>query len=203
LNKKLVALQVAIYDLDSYLESTAEMKRNTDMLFLSGESGQDTNAIKRAVHTFNPDIIFVDAAYLLNPISGNKYRDAKHEKVANVFRELRAIPLKYRIPVVATVQLNRQAEGRSKKSGVRSDHVAGTDEIIQLATVLIALHKLDTVQEGQSEKSIHRGQVVKSRGGGEIDFYYEFHSKPRMDIVEIDRPTGFGLDDEDEEDRDY
>lgn len=92
--------------------------------------GGDTPSWLRAkVELYKPDIVFVDGFYLMSDEGSRKQAD--WQRVMNISRQLRRIPLDLGIPVVATTQANRKAAGHGEAN---SDELGYSDAIAQDAT---------------------------------------------------------------------
>ncbi len=86
-----------------------------DRLKMVSAAGKSTAWVEEIVQEFQPDVVFIDGVYLLQPSSGR--RDAgRYEKVANVFDDINAMKLRTNKAIVVTTQMNREA-GHQGKSG--------------------------------------------------------------------------------------
>jgi hypothetical protein len=77
--------------------------------------------------------VFVDGLYLMSDQQGSK---RNHERVSNVSRSIRQLVLHKHIPVIATVQANRDA---AKNEDANLEEVAFSDSLGQDATMLIRI----------------------------------------------------------------
>ena len=100
------------------------------------------------------DLIIVDGAYLLQP-SGEKYT-SKWEKVANVSNELKQMALELNLPLIATAQIKRGADGAA---GYTPEDIALSDALGQDADFVLAVYPNATIKE-RAEL-----QLIKNRYG--------------------------------------
>jgi replicative DNA helicase len=85
-----------------------------DKLKMVSAAGKSTAWVEEIVQEFQPDIVFIDGVYLLQPSSG-KREAGRYEKIANVFDDVNAMKLRTNKPIVVTTQMSREAgsQGRS------------------------------------------------------------------------------------------
>jgi len=96
------------------------------------QQGQDTVTwLESKIDRYKPAAVFVDGMYLMADINGAK---KNNERVANISRAMRQLILRKRIPIVATVQANRDA---AKNEDANIEEVAFSDSLGQDATMLI------------------------------------------------------------------
>jgi hypothetical protein len=130
---KLTAQELArVTDLNLMLKEMG----SRDMVCLSGRDapgGKDTvEWLHAKIEKHKPDIVFIDGIYLMTDSSGGP-RQKDHERVRNISRGLRQMVLSTNIPLVGTIQANRQA---AKNQEANLDEVAFSDSIVQDATVI-------------------------------------------------------------------
>jgi hypothetical protein len=96
------------------------------------QQGQDTVTwLESKIDRYKPAAVFVDGMYLMADVNGAK---KNNERVANISRAMRQLILRKRIPIVATVQANRDA---AKNEDANIEEVAFSDSLGQDATMLI------------------------------------------------------------------
>ena len=128
---------------------------------LVGGAVQDTvNTVDALVQDVRPDVVYIDASYLLRPPEGVGRGRARWELLANVNEGLKRMALARHVGLVHTVQFNRKERARGKNDPDTAD-VAGTDVVTHLATTVIS------VRPGVSpyERTRRRMYVTKSREG--------------------------------------
>ncbi len=121
-----------------FAEMEVEKARANQIRLLGGDMAKAVSSVEGMILEFQPQIVFVDAAYLLTP-SGKKNGYVKRwEAVTEVVQELKQIALRYDIPVVISVQFNRNQTNRSKKAFDMGD-IGGSDSIPQDASIVLGV----------------------------------------------------------------
>jgi replicative DNA helicase len=90
------------------LEGVERLRTATGFRILGGDFDFSINALDAAVEETEPDILFIDGAYLLRVQGDNRF-----DKASNMFDELKRLAKGKQIPVVASTQFNRQAKANS------------------------------------------------------------------------------------------
>lgn len=131
---------------------------------------------------FNPDVVFIDGAYLLR---SNNPKIGRWEKVTeNAERIKSELAEALNIPVVISYQFNRKAN--EKKEGAPSvDDIAYTDAIGQLSSLVLGMMQ----PEGVETLNQRRIEIMKGRGGevGGFDINWNFDKGPSyMDFSELE-----------------
>lgn len=83
---------------------------NTPFILNVGSFRQSVPVIRAKCMEMRPDIIFVDASYLLLPEKKRGNSAGRREMVSDVIEELKMLAVDINRPVVQSVQFNRQAE---------------------------------------------------------------------------------------------
>ncbi len=124
---------------------------------LSGNMKKETSDLDALIQEFVPDIVLVDAGYLMKPKGGKQWR-AKWEEAATVATELKDLCLARNRPIIQSVQFSKQ-----QKDGDKSEpdlmNIGGTDEIAKLSSIVIGvlggLHPRENIRR--------RYKVIKAR----------------------------------------
>jgi KaiC/GvpD/RAD55 family RecA-like ATPase len=168
-----------------------EELRDSDQVpfwILDGNLAATVNEIEALVQLLQPDVVFVDGAYLLqhpNP------KIQKWEKIgANAEQMKQEIATRLGVPVVASYQLNRN-HSRDIKKGIDSglENIAGADIIGQIASVVLAADQDESLEQANRM----RIKVKKGRSGekGEFIINWVFDDPPFMDFSQIEeKPPG-------------
>lgn len=106
----------------------------------SGDFSRSVGAIEQLILQLAPEVLYVDAAYLLSPEGVKLGYVSRWEAVSEVIRQLKTLALRYRIPVIITVQFNRNLRNDSTKEPDLSD-IAGADSIPQDASIVMGIQK--------------------------------------------------------------
>lgn len=106
---------------------------------MAGDSIRNVGDLEAAMALYCPDVVYVDAAYLLSAVSALREKGASRwEELTEVVRQLKALALRYNRPIYITVQLNRQVKKRQRRELELSD-IGGTDAIPQDASLVFGM----------------------------------------------------------------
>lgn len=161
----------------------------TDNFFLS-DSGdiRSTAELDSAIEILQPDIVFVDSSYLLIPQKKQGNNASRREIISAVAEDLKAIAVKRNIPVVQSMQFNRQAKTESKnaknpleKAGI--ENIAEADVVGQLSSVVIGLANPTS---GDTEKDFRYMGFLKGREGEQGAWKIRYSFNPvNFDFLEV------------------
>lgn len=97
----------------------------------TGEGGDSVPWLRSKIEEHGPDICFIDGMYLMSDVRGSpKQKD--NFRVQNISRDLRRTILDTGVPIICTLQANRDA---AKNSEANLDEIAFSDAIGQDATL--------------------------------------------------------------------
>lgn len=142
-----------------------------------------TDIFSLASH-LNPDIVIVDGAYLMR--HENPKLD-RFTRVADNVEQVKRGASSLKMPVICSWQFNR--EGTKKKKGkdyeVGIEHIAYSDAIGQVSSIILGLLQTDSVETLQAREI----QILKMREGpiGAFKIRWDFKS---MDFTEIPLTEG-------------
>lgn len=118
----------------------------------AGSFASSTGVLRRLCEKHQPDIIIVDASYLLSPETKS---NSRRENLVEVANDLKKISIDFGRPLIHTVQFNREAvvsaaRSRSRENANRSHpndpiahlglhKIAETDAIAANASIVLAL----------------------------------------------------------------
>lgn len=161
--------------------------------FMEGNFRKSVSDVDQLVQQFSPDILYIDAGYLLTPELQNK-NFSKADYIGRVMEEIKAMAHDRNVPVVMSVQLNREA-ARAGKKGLDLSFLAGTDVIAQAATVVIGM----TDGKPPYEDITREYQVIKNREGKLLTYQGNFNFSP-MNFGYIEGSEAAGSGDTEEPD---
>ena len=113
--------QLPIFQEQRLREKIAELADMEGLYIAGGDFNFKIDAVEAAIQECEPDIVFVDGAYLLNAGGDSRFSNA-----AEVFDELKRQAKRTKLPIVVTSQLNRDAKA-GKASSVDISKIAMTD----------------------------------------------------------------------------
>lgn len=166
---------------ESRLQNIASMFHGENVApfyLLPGDFNKSTGDVDNLVQEFGPDIVFIDASYLMKPQT--RGMKAKWEVQATIHEELKGVALAREVPIICSVQVNR-AGGKKKDPGI--GYAAGSDVIEQIASILV------TVSPGPGAHAIEKRvmDLIKNRDGPLGKFVIHFLFDPPN--FEVDSET--------------
>lgn len=184
-------------DYKKFLESISkEIKGTIKVLtpaMINGIPG--VQALRAFIEKYKLDMLCVDQYSLLED---DKKAKGRTDQVANIAKDLKALQVLEKIPIIAVSQQNRE----STEGGVGTANVALSDKISQYSTVLLFLEqkeKVLTIYLGKSRDSAN-GKTLKyaiDLDKGVFDFIPEegdatngSHAKDLKDEYEYEEDTG-------------
>ncbi len=147
---------------------------------VSGNFKKSVSDIDAAIQLHAPDIVYVDAGYLLKPSSKYGKKD-RRELISEVIEELKTVALSRNKPIAISVQFNRQVK-RKQKGDLDLANIAETDVIGQVADVVAGIQEPD---EGEDTKSKRKITIVKNREGPVFDSFMVNFSFAPLDFSEL------------------
>lgn len=168
--------QLSMHGMEAVVESVQRVQNGPPFRLMTGSFDKSVPMVDAAIQEFAPDIVFIDASYLMAPAVKTS-RMAAHELIANVGKEVKEMALARRKPVVQSVQFNREA-AKAKKRG--TEHIGGSDAVSQISTIIIGIDD----GEAPDERTKRRLSVIKNREGDAGDFQVNFlFSPPNFDYI--------------------
>jgi len=182
--------EMTSYMEEQLTEAVDQFEANTQFYFVEGQFRKKIGEIASLVNSLRPDILFIDAAYLLS--IPNTARMAKWEIVAEIAQALKNIAMLNNIPVIVSFQITREGGKKKHDKDVSSEHLQLSDALGQLASLIIAIFEDESGTEGgaSSEASLFRRfRVLKGREGerGQWQINWDFET---MDFSEIASAEG-------------
>lgn len=158
---------------------------------LDDEDKLTASSLEAAIAKIGPDLVAIDAAYLLRIGRGSRY-----DRIIEVVEWMRHVSKVFHVPVLATSQLNKESE---KKGQGGMQGVAMTDTISWDAHNLFALKQTTEMRDDGklSIIPIKVRRMAKLWGKAEIDVMWDLE---RMRFDEIDATDGKEFKDEGFED---
>jgi len=125
------------------------------------------NLVKGLIYRQGIQLLFIDYLQLMEV--GRK-TETRNQELAKITRTLKALAVKYRIPIVLLSQLNRDPDKTKKPQRPRLAHLRDSGAIEQDANVVLLLHS--TKKKGHE---ILEMGIAKNRSGstGRIDFSFQ------------------------------
>ena len=162
--------------IDSYTRTMintvmSSFQHGAPLNFVAGDFRKTVADIDILVQELNPDIVYVDSAYLLQP-SSTKRRNSRREYISDVFEELKSMAMNRDKPVVVSTQFNR-----TKKRGRGTPdlaQIAESDAIGQLVSIALGISE----GSGQLRRQRREVTMMKNREGDVCQFDTAFSFGP-------------------------
>lgn len=153
-----------------------ELQDSTPLHLLAGDMSKQVGGVENMIVEFNPDIVFVDSAYLLTPSGKKRGYISRWESIAEVVGQLKSLALKYDKPVVISVQFNRNQKSNSTAELDLGD-IAGSDSIPQDASIVLGLRKgpspfqdVQRIVENMKNREGETGRLATAFSFSPVDF---------------------------------
>ena len=163
-------------------EKYSERRQDNSFQVMDGKLAVSVGSILNKAIEAQSNVVFVDGAYL---VKHNARTSSTWERVAGVAEALKSdVAEGLNIPVVATFQLNREADKRRKGAPVDLSNIGYSDSIGQLSSLAFALSAQDTNDLRQRHIDIMKGRYGES---GSFDINWNFDEPPYMDFSEVEQ----------------
>jgi len=173
------------------LDAFAEKKMRDGLEAIQDAEGLDIiggdfdfriESLEAAIEYAEPDILFVDGAYLLRT-SG----DGRFEKAANSFDELKRVAKRNGIPVVSSTQFNRQVK-QDKVNSASVEKIAMSDAAGWNADLIYALLQSEDMKKDR--RMLFKPMKFREGSGEEVETWWDFEV---MNFDELPKgPSGPG-----------
>lgn len=151
--------QVSTYAQPRMIETVEALEAGAPFHLTIGGLSQSVRDVDVLIQELAPDVVYVDASYLLRPTSDGLYRGKRFEMLSEVGEGLKQVAQLRRRPIVQTVQFNRAST--QEKGGGGLAHIGGSDTVGQISSIVIALKP----GNGAREATSRRTELVKNRDG--------------------------------------
>jgi replicative DNA helicase len=163
-------------------EAISGFETGPDFNIICGQTRQTVESITSLVDELNPDVLYIDAAYLIN-MKGSQAK--AWEKIAQIGERLKELAITRNIPIIMTVQFNRDAaKGKAGGFDGSLENIAGSDAIGQLGSIIVAIREAEEPYT-DTRRTL---AVIKNREGGICEFDINFTFDP-PDFSEVMTPT--------------
>jgi replicative DNA helicase len=103
----------------SFTQKAEELKSLRPFHMVTANFSRTVDQIANFVEQYTPDIVFIDAGYLLSPKKKRYGSSGRRETISDVIEEIKELANNSHIPFVITVQFNRNAEQRRRGANTR------------------------------------------------------------------------------------
>ena len=149
---------------------------------ICGQIRQTVETITSLVDELRPDVLYIDAAYLIS-VKGSASK--MWERLSIVAERLKELAITRNIPIIITVQFNRDA---AKSKTFELETLAGSDALGQLGSIIVSIKVADEPNE-ETRRTLN---VIKNREGGveEFDIHYTFDPPTFGEVLVTDYVAG-------------
>jgi replicative DNA helicase len=129
-------------------QSISQLLELQPLHMVTANFSRTVDQIQTFIEEYTPDICYIDAGYLLAPRKTRYGSGGRRETISDVIEELKELGANTGIPIVITVQFNRQAEHRRRSASGESFNpiahlslaeIGETDVIGQVATHVLGI----------------------------------------------------------------
>lgn len=173
------------YDYRRLEEEVTIMEARQAIHKLTANMGTSIANIEELILDTQPEILYVDSSYLIKPKQRVSTNISKHERISLVSGELKALATTYDIPIVQTIQLNRNVSSKNTKKVDLGD-TGGSDSYAQDSTIVVAMQEAPAPHGDQYREY----DIIKMRDGEKIKYYGEFKFRPMRFSEEPDLDFG-------------
>lgn len=129
--------------------AAAELLALRPLHMVTANFSRTVDQIANFIEEYQPDICYIDAGYLLSPRKKRYGSSGRRETISDVVEELKELSGNYGIPIVITVQFNRNAEQRRRGSNqARAEGGGSFDPIAHLS--LAEIGETDVIGQAAS-----------------------------------------------------
>ena len=174
---------------DHVRRAIQEMNEMQPLYMVTANFDRSVPQVESYIDQFGPDICYIDAGYLLKPQTKRYGSSGRRETISDVAEELKKCASDNRLPLVSTMQFNRQAEDRRRAASRRNndDPSRPPQRINPIAHLGVeVIGETDVVGQSAShvfgmdlaphpfEKSIRVFGVLKGREGEDGSWYCNY-----------------------------
>jgi replicative DNA helicase len=162
--------QLSVFTEGVMHQASEDLHGGAPFHMLSGSFNKSVPIVDAAIQEFAPDVVIIDASYLMQPSGGKGGKKSTWEVLSEVGQEIKEMAMARSRPVIQSVQFNREA---GKTKDVDLIHIGGSDAVGQISTIAIAIQKGEAPHENTRRKL----KVMKNRegeGGSELQINFLF-----------------------------
>lgn len=162
-------------------EGIAEFVNSENFNIVGGDFDFSMESFDAAIDEANPDIVVLDGAYLLK-VPGL----TRQERAANAFDELKRINKRRKVPIIVTMQFNREVKTNQAKT-VAAESIALTDVAGWNADLIYGLIQTDEMKK--NKRLMLKPLKIREGESEEIECNWNFDT---MDFSELPKAMGSG-----------
>jgi replicative DNA helicase len=160
-------------------EGIAKFVDSPNFNIVGGDFDFSMESFDAAIDEANPDIVVLDGAYLLK-VPGL----TRQERAANAFDELKRINKRRKVPIIVTMQFNREVKTNQAKT-VQAESIALTDVAGWNADLIYGLIQTDEMKK--NKRLMLKPLKIREGESEEIECNWNFDT---MDFSELPKAAG-------------
>lgn len=142
-----------------------EMRHEEGLYIIGGEFDFRIETLEAAIEECEPDVVFIDGAYLLQVAGAGRF-----EKAANSFDELKRVAKRNHVPLVASTQFNREVKDKLGSAG--PDKIALSDAAGWNADLIFGLVRTEDMK--RDKRMIQLPLKFREGESDEIETWWDF-----------------------------
>jgi replicative DNA helicase len=170
--------RLSIFAEEKMRKGLEEIREQEGLYIIGGDFDFRIESLEAAIEEAEPDIVFVDGAYLLK-VAG----EGRTEKAANSFDELKRCAKRNGIPLVASTQFNREVKG-NKLSSAGAEKIALSDAAGWNADLIFGLVRTEDMK--RDRRMIQKPLKFREGEGEDVECWWDF------DLMNFDELPGAG-----------
>lgn len=143
-----------------------KVQHDDGLYIIGGDFDFRIESVEAAIEEREPDIIFLDGAYLLK-VEGA----SRQERAANSYDELKRIAKRNHLPLVASTQFNREVKG-NKTSSLGAEKIAMSDTAGWNADLIYGLIRTEDMV--QDNRMLHYPLKFREGRGEDLETHWDF-----------------------------
>lgn len=147
-------------------EGLEEIKDAEGFDIIGGDFDFRIESLEAAIEYAEPDILFMDGAYLLRTTG-----DGRIEKAANSFDELKRVAKRNKIPVVSSTQFNREVK-TNKMNSASVEKIAMSDAAGWNADLIYGL--IQTEDMKKDRRMMFKPMKFREGAGEDVETWWDF-----------------------------
>lgn len=159
------------YTQERFYAQTAEMRNGAPFTIVDGSFKLGPDEVDNLVQEFNPDLVYIDASYLLIP-KEQRFTEKGWEKQREMSKDIKRICLSRNKGIIHTVQLNSDAR-KKRRDDLDSGMIGGSIGISQDSTTVIILTEGESPNEATTRDLLVDKNREGRRGWMRAGFYFE------------------------------
>lgn len=151
--------QLSHWTQERFYAETTEMRTGAPFTIVDGSFRLGPDEVDNLIQEFNPDAVYIDAAYLMIP-KEQRFTDKGWERQREMSKDVKRMALSRNKGIIQTLQLNSDAR-KKKRDDLDEGMIGGSIGISQDSTTVIILAEGETPNEQTTRDLL----VAKNREG--------------------------------------